>query len=538
MSSSTARCARAAPEKMRRVALHRALTLLILCVAGSAARSAPAAPCAPAALAIDRGETRRLVICAAGLPDAYSLVAPAGLEVSYQQRLRRCGIGDDRPGIHLVVRATDAAQSGVLTLTAGPAAAPVCDAISVSVPERLRLPDAGLSRRAHHADSPLELRIKAPAGIDLSAACQGGPSIATSDGMMLVAVDAARCARSTLRWNVAPLDGRQQPAKIILPAVKRADGTVTEAVTYAVPPAPRWLSAMAEADAKFVDIDGVRTRYFEKGRGETLLLVHGGQPSSMDGTAWDWQQNFDGLAEHFHVYALDRLGQGYTANPANLDDYADYYPRVVAHLHGFMRALGMTRVHLVGHSQGSWPVTRIALDHPDEVATLTIVDGGIVAPARGPGATIGFYMYLSQNLHPAGGESLESTRRGMEMFSWTRNNLTDQRVGRIVAMTKQEKFAQAQAWFARSGMSPAHPSFRALKAQLIADFEAGQLRVPVLVVWGRNDPEGSLESGIELYRLVSASSPRADLHVFGQSGHISFIEHPEEFNRLLTDFAR
>jgi 2-hydroxy-6-oxo-6-(2'-carboxyphenyl)-hexa-2,4-dienoate hydrolase len=294
---------------------------------------------------------------------------------------------------------------------------------------------------------------------------------------------------------------------------------------------------MTESDARFVEVGGVRTRYFEKGRGEVLLHVHGGQPSSMDGTAWDWQQNFDGLADNFHVYALDRIGQGYTANPANLDEYRDYYPRVVAHVLGFMDAMGIARAHLVGHSQGSWPVTRIALDHPNRVASLTLVDGTMVAPSRDAGSAVRFYMYLSQDLHPPAGETLESARRGMELFSFTRNNLTEQRVERLVAMTRQPKYRQSQEWFAKSGMSPAHPSFRALKQQAIADLEAGKLRVPVLIIWGQNDPEGSLPSGLELFRIVSASSPRARLHVFGRSGHLSFIEYPEEFNEVLTDFA-
>jgi pimeloyl-ACP methyl ester carboxylesterase len=268
-----------------------------------------------------------------------------------------------------------------------------------------------------------------------------------------------------------------------------------------------------------------------------LVLVHGGQPSSMDGTAWDWQQNFDALAGRFHVFALDRVGQGYTANPANLDDYKDYYPLVVRHVLGFIEAMGLKRVNLVGHSQGSWPVTRIALDRPDLVASLTLVDGTMVSPPKDGGSAVRFYLYLSQDLHPAGGETLESARRGMEFFSYTRNNLTDQRISRLVEMTKQPKYAESVAWFAKSGMSPAHPAFRALKQQVIADITAGGLKVPVLVVWGRNDPEGSLESGLELFRLASASSPRARLHVFGHSGHLSFIEYPEEFDRVLTDFA-
>lgn len=336
---------------------------------------------------------------------------------------------------------------------------------------------------------------------------------------------------------VVTRDARPHPAKIVIPGARRADGVITEAVAYASAPLPEWTRAMPESAARFVTVNGVRTRYFEEGRGEVLLLVHGGQPSSMDGTAWDWQQNFAGLARHFHVYALDRIGQGYTDNPANLEDYRDYYDLVVAHVLGFMDAMGIERAHLAGHSQGSWPVTRIALDHPERVASLTLVDGTMVAPSRDGGTAVRFYLYLSQDLHPDSGETLESARRGMELFSWSGNNLTDQRVERLLAMTRQPKYAASKAWFASSAMSPAHPSFRSLKQNVLQELEAGKLKVPVLLVWGQNDPEGSLPSGLELFRLVSASSPRAQMHIFGRSGHLSFIEYPEAFNRVLIDFA-
>ena len=66
-----------------------------------------------------------------------------------------------------------------------------------------------------------------------------------------------------------------------------------------------------KANSKFVNVDGIRTRYFEGGSGEPMLLVHGGNFGS-NISALAWTPIFDHLAQHFHVYALDKLGQGYT----------------------------------------------------------------------------------------------------------------------------------------------------------------------------------------------------------------------------------
>ena len=70
-------------------------------------------------------------------------------------------------------------------------------------------------------------------------------------------------------------------------------------------------------DAKFIDVDGVKTRYFDKSSGEVLLLVHGSHMGTPDACecALDWEFNFAALAERYRVIAMDKLGQGYTGNP-------------------------------------------------------------------------------------------------------------------------------------------------------------------------------------------------------------------------------
>src|SRR5215475_13283144 len=68
---------------------------------------------------------------------------------------------------------------------------------------------------------------------------------------------------------------------------------------------------------KYIDVDGIKTRYFEKGSGLLVVLFHGGHFGSRDAAdcAEDWSLNFDGLVERFHVFAVDKIGQGFTVNP-------------------------------------------------------------------------------------------------------------------------------------------------------------------------------------------------------------------------------
>jgi len=420
------------------------LCLGVLVAEMMASMTVHAAECLLDVDTIDRGGRNPVLLCGAGITTdaAISGLESVGIEVSYQQFLRRCSPENRNPGWYLVLRAGHDATDAQVTVT------------------------------ARGEDEPL---------------CEAG--LGVSDGVV-------------------------EP-----------------------PPPPDFLTAMAEEDARTIDVNGLRTRYFDKGEGPVLLLVHGGQPSAADFNAWEWQQNFDGLAKDFRVIALDRVGQGYTDNPADLDAYNDYYPLVVEHLQGFIRALQLTRVHLVGHSQGGWPVTRIALDHPELVASLTIVDSTMVAPATNAARTVRFYIYHQNELHPAGGETAQSIRRGMESFSYTNNNITDQRVQRILELSKTEKYLAAKEQFAKIRMSPAHPSFRKLKAQVWEELAAGNLQVPTLIIWGREDPEGSFDAGAAAYESLKAAGSDVSFRAFDEAGHVPYMEYPAEFNEVVRAFA-
>ena len=138
---------------------------------------------------------------------------------------------------------------------------------------------------------------------------------------------------------------------------------------------------------RFVSVDGIETSYYEAGDGRPLVLVHGGGFGSTY-NAYHWSLNFDELAKHFHVYALDKLGQGYTGNPAVDADYT--MAATIAHVHGFLRALDIEGAVLVGHSRGALPVTRIAMDDPKRASAIVILDTNTLAP-EDPATPTDFY---------------------------------------------------------------------------------------------------------------------------------------------------
>jgi pimeloyl-ACP methyl ester carboxylesterase len=132
---------------------------------------------------------------------------------------------------------------------------------------------------------------------------------------------------------------------------------------------------IAGLKAKFVDVNRIRTRYYEMGQGQAMVLVHGGGWHS---SANAWSKNIRGLAAKFHVYALDKVGSGMTDNPKEDKDYN--LQGEIDHLYQFILTLKLGKVHLVGSSHGGGDILFLALEHPEVVRSLVISNSVTAAP--------------------------------------------------------------------------------------------------------------------------------------------------------------
>lgn len=285
-------------------------------------------------------------------------------------------------------------------------------------------------------------------------------------------------------------------------------------------------------DAKFVSVDGIQTRYFEAGSGEPLVLVHGGQFGS-NYSADSWGLNFDGLSQHFHVYALDKLGQGFTDNPKSDADYT--MGAVIEHVYGFLRAVDIRQATLLGHSRGALPVARIAVDHPEMVEALIILDSNTL-PAEDPSTPKDFYKRLADGAPPV--PNAEFARREPEANSFSKDHITPEFVEAILTIARLPKMSVARKKMAQSLETRFYADLRKWKYETLDHIKAGQLKAPTLIIWGLNDVSAPMKVGIDLFRLVSSVVDRTQFHAFNQAGHYVFREHPRELNQLVANFVR
>jgi haloacetate dehalogenase len=123
-------------------------------------------------------------------------------------------------------------------------------------------------------------------------------------------------------------------------------------------------------ERKTVAVDGIDIACVVGGSGPPVLLLHG-FPQNMA----MWARVAPELAKHYSVVCADLRGYGDSAKPQCLADRSNYaFRALAADQVGLMRKLGFERFHVIGHDRGGRTGHRMALDHPEAVMTLTVMD--------------------------------------------------------------------------------------------------------------------------------------------------------------------
>jgi pimeloyl-ACP methyl ester carboxylesterase len=285
----------------------------------------------------------------------------------------------------------------------------------------------------------------------------------------------------------------------------------TKALAFLQGPTPAWglqpWSSMAttiHVQTTTVDVLGQRARVHLGGRGEGLLLIHGGWGSGR----LHWSRVWEPLAEHFRVVAPELPGLGDTELPAlpTLEAYAQWTAAL-------LDAVNLDSAWCVGNSFGASLACRFAGDHPERCRGLVLVDGFALPPTP-------------------------------PLMRW---------LGRTALGRRQvEKMLRHNAYhpelLARGLADPAHAPDE-LKA-LVAQQSPRQLHtlVPVMVhgggkaaplpapllLWGardrlwRTDPDSA--------RKLAAQWPGSTLVFIEGAGHLPQFENPTDFVQALERF--
>jgi len=305
--------------------------------------------------------------------------------------------------------------------------------------------------------------------------------------------------------------GGAAAAVVAVKMLTRAKGVIWDDVSEAV---------VHSQNSHFIAVDSAKVHYQEFGDPlkPTLLLIHGYTAS-----VYVWNTTAPALADQgFHVIAVDLVGFGYSEKPSWFDYSISSQARMISR---FMNRLGIGRATIVGSSYGGAVAATLALDYPERVEKLVLVDAVCnddlknhsilrLAAIRGIGEVITPFLvdskaFLRFRMH--------GTLAKANHHLITKDRIASIRRPLKAADAHHSLLATSRNWQAKRIEQDAH---------LITQ--------PTLIVWGEEDKLIPMRNGYELYDSILNSR----LVVLKNCGHVPHEEKSELFTELVTEFCQ
>ena len=256
---------------------------------------------------------------------------------------------------------------------------------------------------------------------------------------------------------------------------------------------------------------GITTNYHDVGSGPPVLLIHGSGPGV---TGWaNWRITLPELAKHHRALAPDMVGFGYTERPADIEYNFNTW---IDHAIGFLDALELEQVDLIGNSFGGGLSLALAIRHPNRIRRLVLM------------GAVGVNFELTAGLDGVWGyePSVENMRALLDVFAYNRALMTDD-----LARMRFEASTRPGVQEAYRAMFPA-PRQRWIEAMASDEADIAALPHETLIFHGREDAVIPLSNALRFAELI----PHSQLHVFSHCGHWTQIERAARFSRMVIDF--
>jgi len=272
------------------------------------------------------------------------------------------------------------------------------------------------------------------------------------------------------------------------------------------------------SEDKYVDVSGLRTRYWALGdEGPPMVLIHG-IGASME----SWAPNVHPLARTHRVYALDLVGFGASDKPA-IPYSLSFLAQSVA---DFMSSQGIAQASITGHSLGGGVALRLALEHPEKVNKLVLVSSAGLGREG--------HVFFKLGSLPLVGEYLtrpnrERTAQFLAEMLYDPEMVTEELVDLHYNLMSRPGAQEAYLSALRS-IATVFGTRKTVLRSIVDNLD--RITAPTLVVWGEQD--GILP--VAHAHVAAEAIPNVRLHIFQECGHYVQLEKADAFNALLLEF--
>ena len=258
---------------------------------------------------------------------------------------------------------------------------------------------------------------------------------------------------------------------------------------------------------KDIEVYGFNMHYAEAGQGPPVFVLHG-----LWGGRNEWDRNIEVLAADFRMIVVDQIGFHGSDKP----DVSYHNALLGQFLAGFIEAMDIPRATLMGQAMGANTATYMAVHYPHLVERLILVDG---AGYRNPNRDLA---------KPPSEQQLRFYRIATGSTLSATQNFLKRRVFNIALVTESWAEEAFTMWLR---------SARAIQGMLrdggdVTEEEMQTISVPTLIVWGQEDGVFPIRNADRLSLDIKGSIKV----VFPETGHLSQLEKPEAFNKIVRDF--
>lgn len=255
-------------------------------------------------------------------------------------------------------------------------------------------------------------------------------------------------------------------------------------------------------------VGSLTIHYRTAGEGMPLVLLHG-----LGNNSGSWSKQLAGLQNQFQVIAWDTPGYGESSDP---EPEFRTFRELAVMLKGFLDALGLRKVFLLGHSMGSTLAMQFCSMYPEYVEALILAAstrGGLANPERNE-RKLKNRLHNIENLLP---EEL-AKRRTPDMFSRFASEEVIAEAMRIMSQVRPAGYR-----------SVAYSLYHADQTPLLSS-----IKMPTLLLCGEDDTVTPVGES----RMVEQGIQGSRLELIAQAGHLCYIEKPEEFNAHVRSFLQ
>jgi len=272
------------------------------------------------------------------------------------------------------------------------------------------------------------------------------------------------------------------------------------------------------AGVKTMSVNGYDLAYVERGTGTPLILLHGATNDLRS-----FEPQMEPLAKRFRVISISL--RHYWPEPWN-GEGAFSAAQQAEDVAAFITALGVGKVHLVGHSRGGYIALELALAHPELLRDLVLAEPALLLPGLVPGAAAG----ESREVNAARDQRIATTTRLIQegKIDEASEVWTDGINGKGSYRTRPAFLQQVVRDNIRTVLGEEHEGKRTITCDQVRNFT-----LPVLLIRGE---KGSHSTHLALDVLEKCFPDERHMTI-PKAVHTMNRSNPEEFNQAVMEFA-